>query len=197
VIERVEGQYGRTGWAITQRAFRSPPPLLERCALTRCQQSTTTTEVGWRERDYARFTKQEWDAYTGPSAPGASRSGRPSSSRRHAVGTPLLAAVAVSAAATAFFGWGPITSYLHSPAPHISSPALISTPRLPATPARSKVIGIRWRTTDLAPAGQAGRICVTDPSHGRICASYVVGERPADTLTRRIESLGLRVESNG
>jgi hypothetical protein len=34
-------------------------------------------------------------------------------------------------------------------------------------------------------------------AHGRICASYVVGERPADTLTRRIESLGLRVESNG
>jgi hypothetical protein len=61
----------------------------------------------------------------------------------------------------------------------------------------SKVIAIRWRTRDLAPAPSAGRICVTDPRHGRICASYVVGERPADTLTREIESRGLRVESTG
>jgi len=33
--------------------------------------------------------------------------------------------------------------------------------------------------------------------HGRVCASYVVGEKPADNLTRRLESLGLRVQSNG
>jgi hypothetical protein len=47
------------------------------------------------------------------------------------------------------------------------------------------------------PAARAGRICVTDPNHGQICASYVVGERPADTLTRRIESFGLSVASSG
>jgi hypothetical protein len=153
--------------------------------------------MGWRERDYARFTKQEWNAYTGHSAPDPSRRARSLSSRKQPVGTSLLAAVAISAIATVLFGWGHIPSFLHSPALHINSPALVATPHGPAPPARSKVIGIRWRTMDLAPAAQAGRICVTDPSHGRICASYVVGERPADTLTRRIESLGLSVESNG
>jgi hypothetical protein len=55
----------------------------------------------------------------------------------------------------------------------------------------------RRRSSDTVPAAHSGRICVTDPQHGRMCASYVVGERPADTLTRRIESLGLRVESSG
>jgi hypothetical protein len=84
-------------------------------------------------------------------------------------------------------------SALGSVMPFVSRPA--AKPVIVEPP--SKVIGIRWRTTDLAPAAQAGRICVTAQAHGRICASYVVGERPADTLTRRIESLGLRVESNG
>jgi hypothetical protein len=153
--------------------------------------------VGWRERDYARFTKQEWDAYTGHTPVDRSRSGRRSSARGQPVGTSLLAAVAISAAATALFGWGHITSFLNVHVRHLSSPASISSSRVPARPATSKVIGIRWRTEDLAPAAQAGRICVTDPNHGRICASYVVGERPADTLTRRIDSLGLSVQSNG
>lgn len=152
--------------------------------------------MGWRERDYARFTKQEWDAYTGHSAPGSSRRIRRSSSRRP-VGLSLLAAVAISGAATVLFRSGHISSFLNSRPLHVPSPGLISTPRAPAPSARNKVIGIRWRTTDLAPAAQAGRICVTDPRHGRICASYVVGERPADTLTRRIELLGLGVVSNG
>jgi hypothetical protein len=30
-----------------------------------------------------------------------------------------------------------------------------------------------------------------------MCASYVVGERPADSLARRIAALGLEVESVG
>jgi hypothetical protein len=62
---------------------------------------------------------------------------------------------------------------------------------------RADVIPIRWREGDLAPASQAGRVCVTDTAHGQICASYVVGERPADTLTRQVEAMGLRVESVG
>jgi hypothetical protein len=153
--------------------------------------------VGWRERDYARFTKQEWNAYTGHSARGSSNSVHRSSSRRQPVGLSLLVAVAVSVAATVFFGRSHLTTLLNAPATDISSPAFSSTPGVPAAPASSKLIAIRWRTTDLAPAAQAGRICVTDPRHGRICASYVLGERPADTLTRRIQSLGLRVQSNG
>lgn len=154
--------------------------------------------MGWRERDYARFTTKEWNSYTGQgettsrpsSARGPSRSFRP----QHA-GSSLFAAVAVSAAASVFFGWSHITSFLRSPVTHFSASG--SNLTVPGPPGASKVIGIRWSTTDLAPAAQAGRICVTAAAHGRICASYVVGERPADTLTRRIESLGLQVESNG
>jgi hypothetical protein len=56
-------------------------------------------------------------------------------------------------------------------------------------------VRIRWRALDLAAASTAGRICVRDSGHGRICASYTAGERPAATLTRRIEQLGLRVEN--
>jgi hypothetical protein len=153
--------------------------------------------MGWRERDYARFTKQEWNAYTGHSPPGPSTSVRRTSSRRQPLRLSLLVAVAISVAATVFFGRAHVTSLLNAPATQIPSPTLSSTPGLPAAPASSKVIGIRWRTTDLAAAPQAGRICVTDLRHGRICASYVVGERPADTLTRRIRSLGLRVQSTG
>jgi hypothetical protein len=114
-----------------------------------------------------------------------------------------MAAVAVSAVASAILGWGHITSFLHNtppPAQALSSPTQASASSSPgsgAPAAQSKVIGIRWRTADLVPAAQAGRICVTALGHGRICASYVVGERPADTLTRRIEGLGLHVESNG
>jgi hypothetical protein len=61
----------------------------------------------------------------------------------------------------------------------------------------TSVVYITWRQQDLAPAPNAGRVCVTDARHGRICASYVVGERPADNLTRELERRGLRVQSSG
>lgn len=76
-----------------------------------------------------------------------------------------------------------------------SHPSVGPGPVVP--PPDSKLVLIRWRNSDLSPAASAGRICVTDQRHGRICASYVIGERPADTLTRRIESLGLHVQSSG
>jgi hypothetical protein len=158
--------------------------------------------MGWRERDYARFTNKEWNSYVGrgdggqvsrPSSPG-----RRSSPLRQPVGWPLLAAVGISA--LSFFGWGHISSYLNPSPDAVSSQAsaAVQPAPTPAVPAPDgKVISIRWNNTDLAPAPQAGRICVRDANHGQICASYVIGERPADTLTRRIESLGFGVASSG
>ncbi len=154
--------------------------------------------MGWRERDYARFTRKEWHDYTGrgeTASRGSSSSPKSSSFLRQPVGWPLMAAVSISVVASVVFGWGHITSLVGGPTSTAQSLANPAPGLLPVV--GSKVIGIRWRTTDLAPATQAGRICVTATEHGRICASYVVGERPADTLTRRIESLGLRVESSG
>jgi hypothetical protein len=63
-------------------------------------------------------------------------------------------------------------------------------------PTPSNVIVIRWGASDLAPASQAGRICITDMRYGETCASYVIGEKPADTLTRQLEA-ALHVESAG
>jgi len=121
------------------------------------------------------------------------------STRRQRVGEwTLTALLLLGAVAFAY-------DHLH-PAHHIQSltlapvsPLSTAVPKTKTVvvPAPSDLISIRWRSTDLAPAPAAGRICLTNSRHGRICASYVVGERPADTLTRRIESLGLRVESTG
>jgi hypothetical protein len=176
--------------------------------------------MGWRERDWARFRDDERRALFGgggsratppsdeglahrssPALPRPHRTSaqrRPISRRRQKVGEGALTVLlALGALAFAY-------DHLHTTSP--SQPLALS-PVLPlgsvpvAKPVvvepPSKVIGIRWRTTDLAPAAQAGRICVTASAHGRICASYVVGERPADTLTRRIEGLGLSFESSG
>jgi hypothetical protein len=142
--------------------------------------------MGWRDRDWAKFDEGELKSFLGPaSAPTRRRS------NRRVVGGATLLAAGISAVAIIF------TAHVHDlgepghAAAHVLSPA-------PAVVAPSTdVVRIRWSPAETAPASNAGRICVTDARHGRICASYVVGERPADTLTRRIESLGLRVESSG
>jgi hypothetical protein len=59
------------------------------------------------------------------------------------------------------------------------------------------VVSIRWRRSDHRPAATAGHICVNDSQQGQFCANFAVGEIPADSLVRRIESLGLRVRSSG
>lgn len=172
-------------------------------ALTLPYLCTRRSEVGWRERDYARFTKKEWSSYLGGddlARPSNRRggSGGGGSFWNQRVGWPLFLAAMVSG--ITFLAWGHIESLLGLRVPtavsHFTPPATTPPPNVsPRQP--SNLIRIRWRTQDLAPAAAAGRLCVTDTLHGRICANYVGGERPADTLTRRLQSLGLSVESSG
>jgi len=58
------------------------------------------------------------------------------------------------------------------------------------------LVRLRWRPDELRPAPSAGRICVSDAAHGRICASFVAGERPAVGLTHEIERRGLFVDAH-
>jgi hypothetical protein len=59
------------------------------------------------------------------------------------------------------------------------------------------VVRLRWRPDELRPAPSPGHVCVTDETHGRICASFVAGERPEDALTHEIERRGLFVRAGG
>jgi hypothetical protein len=180
--------------------------------------------VGWRDRDWAKFTPEEFDAiYGGGSkSPFGSNTGRGRgpdlssaiaggrSRRRRRASSGLRSAMRIVLGSivgfAAIFGAMLATGHVRTPgagasaAPSIGldSPLPVPVVKIPVQPhIDTKLITIRWRTRDLTPAANAGRICVTDDKHGRICASYVVGERPADNLTRRIEALGLHVESSG
>lgn len=62
--------------------------------------------------------------------------------------------------------------------------------------ATTDVVTMRWRADDVARATAAGRICVGVPGHGRICAGFARGQRPAVALTRALEREGLRVETS-
>lgn len=53
------------------------------------------------------------------------------------------------------------------------------------------VVRWHWTADQLRSAPSGGHICVTDATHGRICASFVAGERPAIVLTHEIERRGL------
>jgi hypothetical protein len=135
--------------------------------------------MGWRERDWARFDDDEKRTLLGAPSRVVGRN-----RTRNVVNGGVALAVAVSAVAVLLTGRVHLTDDLRGPSPA-------------ATVIPSDVVAIRWRPTDLQPTPHAGRICVTDARHGRICASYTVGERPADTLTRRLATLGLRVQSSG
>ena len=154
---------------------RSDPRFRAQAAARPCR---LLSAVGWRDRDWGKFDDGEWDSYVASKAP------RPGGTRRTAAGgMALLLAVGLSAAG--YF-------VLHTePVKH----SVISLPIRRAAP--TEVIGIRWSESDLAPAATAGRICVTDPAHGRICAAYALGEKPADALTRQLAALGLSVRSSG
>jgi hypothetical protein len=164
--------------------------------------------MGWRERDWAKFTDEERTALFGggrralpPSAEGADFRPGPVAPRTPSINragrkisTPIVTVLTIALATTIVVG--------HLRSSHVNILQSLDGVRLRpptsiAVQRANNVIAIRWRSTDLAPAPEAGQICVAAASHGRICASYVVGERPADTLTREIEALGLRVESTG
>ncbi len=155
--------------------------------------------MGWRDRDWGKFTEDEWSAYLAGDPQRARRSPR----QRRALGVWALATfvvVCLGAAALAY-------AY--------NRVALTSTVRVPVVPAKPSytegvtpvitvmappaagVISIRWRAADHDPAASAGHICVNDSQQGQFCADFAAGERPADVLTRHIESLGLSVASSG
>jgi hypothetical protein len=146
--------------------------------------------MGWRERDYGRFNDDERSALFGGGR--AEPISRPTRNRSRPSTSPAtLLAVAISGAAIIFVGYVanvPGVRSILDPQPRMTPAAL------PPSPAP---ISVRWRAGDLVPALHAGRICVTDGRQGRICASFVVGELPADTLTREIERRGLHVQSSG
>jgi hypothetical protein len=143
--------------------------------------------VGWRERDYGRFDETERDAFLGSSRT------RPPRRRSRRVDAGLLLAVGLSGAVFAANQKLHLFSFTLSR--NASPPAArAKTPNVVAP--QPDVVSIHWNLRDLTPAPNAGRICVATSSHGRICAAYVVGERPADNLTREIQRRGLRVQSS-
>ncbi len=230
---------GAKGSALPQRhspgCFQGSSSRRRRCNGGRQLLSTLTLKiggdeadnrsVGWRERDWAKFTDEERRAlFGGGSLPphdneppswgtaaqpgGVPRSlkvGRPRSTRRRGrrVADRLaLVATAGCVVTAVVFAW----PHLHLGTPHrivvigdgVTGLKTASPPPAPAiVNPPADLISIRWGASELAPAASAGRICVHDARHGTICASYVAGEKPADNLTRRIESLGLRVQSSG
>lgn len=66
-----------------------------------------------------------------------------------------------------------------------------------AAPRATDVVALRFRARERQPATSPGHLCVTDAVHGRICASFSAGERPADSLVHAIERRGLRARVVG
>lgn len=175
--------------------------------------------MSWRDRDYAKFNDEERRRFFGSSGAKAefpasaeghghsnalpTRARRRRGRRSHASARlGFFAAFGIAVAAVAATAAYVHANPLHGPHTKVKpavdlSLGVIPTPAIQTSTSPSKTLNIRWRRSDLAPAANAGRICVTSKAHGRICASYVVGERPADNLTRRIESLRLHVQSSG
>jgi len=60
----------------------------------------------------------------------------------------------------------------------------------------ANVVQLHWTRDELVRAPAPGHICVSAEPHGRICASFAAGERPATALTRAIERRGLRVSGS-
>jgi hypothetical protein len=159
--------------------------------------------VGWREREYAKLRDDERRALFGSG--GTTTHATPRRAGRTAGTATLLVALAASAIAVAF-GTDHLQIGIHLPhaaqhaasaaAPSHSASSSAGGPATPVTRGRSKTVLIRWRRSDIAPAPTAGRICVTMREHGRVCATYALGEKPADVLTRRLRAAGLRVESS-
>lgn len=137
--------------------------------------------VGWRERDWARFDDGERNHLFGDAAPLPTAAPGGGGNVRLAT----FALMLLGAAGAAFFELG-------GGAPNVQRS---SGPLVAAPPADA--VSVQWRDTDVAPAPFAGQICVEAGPHGRICAHYVAGERPADTLTRELTRRGLAVRSSG
>lgn len=178
--------------------------------------------MGWRERDWARFNRHERRAFFGDDdvrhAPARLRSGFGRGAVNRNVRVVVVCAggavIGVLAAVhrvpdRAMAATRDVAHFAHERLTAASAPVHEASSarrpasgqfKAPAQPPRRPhqvSVSIRWRTSDVAPARVGGRICLTPRARRQVCATYVVGERPADNLTRRLRALGYRVESAG
>jgi hypothetical protein len=179
--------------------------------------------MGWRERDWARFNRHERRVFFGDGdLPRSADTPRARVGRRRVSRRARLAVVGVcgalvgvlagvyqvpdrAAAATrevAHFAHQRLGSPTSHPAQeirlreHTNWSQSVPPEQPPSKPTRTRV-SIRWRASEVVPAQVGGRICVTPRGRRQVCATYVVGERPADNLTRRLRVLGYQVQSFG
>jgi hypothetical protein len=154
--------------------------------------------MGWRQRDWAKFSDAEREAFfSGAATPVASR--RTSRGGRGVV-LGLLVVLAVGAAAvwvhqSGLYGNTTKVNLPSIPTNSAGIPPIIFG-RVPSVQP-GVVALIRWRPQDLAPATARGQICVNVERsfQGQFCTMFVAGQRPADVLTRTIESHGVAVHS--
>ena len=139
--------------------------------------------MGWQDRDWAKFDEAEWNDLLGG---GTTTLPPPHLSAERTRRRPLIGAVLTVVTLVSFAGTVGVDAFhrlgTHGPSVSATAPPL-------------NVVAIHWRDSDVSPAPSSGRICVSDTRLGEVCADYVAGEKPADVLTRRIESLGGSVRS--
>lgn len=139
--------------------------------------------MGWREREWAKFTDDEWHQILGPrrdvAAPPPLRTTATLAPRRFPAVTLLAALVTLLATALAVLV-------------HLRTTAHV--PSQPAAP--THVLHVHWRASDLAPAAGPGRICIDAPALGHVCSSYAAGMRPADALSSLLRASGITVHGS-
>jgi hypothetical protein len=170
--------------------------------------------VGWRDRDYGKFTDDERRALYGdggPSVPPAAswkpiRNQPPAYTLRRRVARWTLALLAIAGIVTVATPY--LANRTRAEANHaaplqrpLGGTAWAIDPTTPITALPSipvidpgGTITIVWRYVDLVPAQRAGSVCVVADGPGKICTSFRIGERPADVLAGQVRSLGYPVE---
>ena len=146
--------------------------------------------MGLEDRDWYRAaSKRSYWREANRSVAGGRRS-----STSRSVGVAALASLAILVVGVAVertTSYNPFAVVIHQSrdAPPVQVPPSHKAPADDAT------VRVRWRATDLARAATRGRICLNNSLRGRVCAAFVEGERPADSLARKLRALGVRVES--
>jgi hypothetical protein len=56
-------------------------------------------------------------------------------------------------------------------------------------------VAVHWGANDFVEATTPGQLCVTDPTRGRFCGSYTIGQKPADALKQTLAARGLSTVS--
>jgi hypothetical protein len=145
--------------------------------------------VGWRDRDWAKFTDDEWNRIVG------TRRADPIRSTTTVAGTPAVAPAGRSPQASTITLFAAALSLLATILGMLVHFRTVI--HLPAkSPAPANLVNVHWRASDLSPATTPGQICVATSTLGRVCASYSAGERPADALDARLRAAGATVRSS-